>query len=83
MKSNKNDEPTSNPGQGTLTSGEPDAVKVARPVRRGECGDVPLETPGYTERPSGESAPAKSQVTRHAPTLHSDIQSLPAVRAFI
>jgi hypothetical protein len=34
MKSNESDNLRSNPEDGRLASGEPDAVKVARPVRR-------------------------------------------------
>ena len=40
MKSNESDKLRSNPEGGKLTSGEPDAVKVARPVRRREWGNV-------------------------------------------
>jgi len=53
MKSNESDEPRSNLGQGMLTSGEPDAVKVASPVRRGECGNVPLK---LLDTPNGLTA---------------------------
>jgi hypothetical protein len=40
MKSNESDKLRSNPEGGKLASGEPDAVKVASPVRRREWGDV-------------------------------------------
>ena len=39
-KSNGTDKLRSNPEGGMLIPGEPGAVKVARPVRRGECGNV-------------------------------------------
>jgi hypothetical protein len=38
MKSNENDKLRSNPEGGKLASGEPDAVKVARPVLQGRGG---------------------------------------------
>jgi hypothetical protein len=69
MKSNESDKPRSNLGQELLTPGEPGAMKVASPVRRGGCGNVPLKAPEYTEWPHGESATTGSEVTRHAPTL--------------
>jgi hypothetical protein len=40
MKSKESDNFRSNPESGKLTSGEPDAVKVASPVRRREWGNV-------------------------------------------
>jgi hypothetical protein len=40
MKSNESDNLRSNLEGGKLTSGEPDAVKVASPVRRREWGNV-------------------------------------------
>ena len=40
LKSNGNDESESNFGQEMLTPGEPSAGKLARWVRRGECGNV-------------------------------------------
>src|SRR2546425_9700770 len=57
MKSNETNKPKSNLGGGTLISGEPDAVKVARPVRRGECGNMPI-TSGEHRMAHGESAPS-------------------------
>ena len=40
VKSNEDDKLKSNPEGGKLTSGEPDAVKVASPVRRREWGNM-------------------------------------------
>jgi hypothetical protein len=42
MKSNESDNAKSNLGSGMLIPGEPDAVKVARPVRKGEWRNVPI-----------------------------------------
>jgi len=42
VKSNEGDKPKGNLGDGKLISGEPDAVKVASPVRRGERGNMPV-----------------------------------------
>jgi hypothetical protein len=39
----RDDKAESNLSGGMPISGEPGAVKVARPVRRGECGNVPLQ----------------------------------------
>jgi len=68
MKSNESDKPQGNLGQGMLTPGKPGAVKVARPVWRGEWRDVPI-TSGEHHMAQRRSDHFLGQVTRSAPTL--------------
>jgi hypothetical protein len=59
------DEPRGNPRKGMPVPGEPDAVKVARPVRRGESGNGPRGTaPGSypTGRPARRAEPARERL---------------------
>jgi len=55
MKSKESDNLDGNAKDGMLIPGEPDAVKVARPVRKGEWGNVPI-TSGEHRTAKGESA---------------------------
>jgi hypothetical protein len=57
MKSNESNKRGGDTKGGMLTPGEPDAVKGARPVRKGEWRNVPM-TPGEHRMATGESAPS-------------------------
>jgi hypothetical protein len=57
------------------TDGEPDAVKVARPVRKGEWRNAPL-TSGEYQMAQRRIDHFPGQVTRFAPTLQLNIALL-------
>jgi hypothetical protein len=82
MKSNESDNLRSNPEDGRLASGEPDAVKVARPVRRREWRDVlksnalcsyptmqASKKPGLTKRLHGEFKRSEFKPTGNSPPV--------------
>jgi excisionase family DNA binding protein len=79
MKSNESDNSKSNLGSGMLIPGEPGAVKVARPVRRGEWRNVPT-TSGEGEHRTAQRRIGSfpGQATRPAPALpHNKILTVP------